>query len=84
MIHIWHWLLDFMGVNNTYNTFSTHMYNFWSGFGGGIIQFSLLGALVAIYRRYSARAKLLEAAIKKPLTVIEEHVEIKREEKHKD
>ena len=72
-----------MGVNNTYNSFSTHMYNFWSGFGGGIIQFSLLGALVAIYHRSAARAKALEAAIKKPLTIIEERVEVKREDKHK-
>ncbi len=83
MVHIWHWILDFMGVNNTYNTFSTHMYNFWSGFGGGIIQFSLLGAIIAIYRHYAARAKLLEAALRKPLTIIEEKVEVKREEKHK-
>jgi uncharacterized membrane protein YbhN (UPF0104 family) len=74
MTHIWHWILDFVGVNNTYNTFSTHMYNFWSGFGGGIIQFSLLGALVAMYRRYSAHIKTFETTIRKPLDKIEEHI----------
>lgn len=75
MVHIWHWIVDFIGVNNTYNSFSTHMYNFWSGFGGGIIQFSLLGAIVAMYRRYSDHLKTFESAIRRPLDKIEDRIE---------
>ena len=72
MTHILHWILDFLGVNNTYNDFSTHMYNFWSGFGGGLIQFSLLGVLLAIYHRSATRLKSIETVIKKPIEKIEE------------
>jgi hypothetical protein len=78
MAEIWHWLMDFIGVNNTYNDFSTHMYNFWSGFGGGIIQFSLLGALIAIYHKYATHLKHLESALRKPIDKIETRIEEKR------
>lgn len=74
MAHIWQWILDFIGVNNTYNSFSTHMYNFWSGFGGGLIQFSLLGVIVAIYRHYINRLKTLDTMIRRPLDKIEERI----------
>lgn len=82
MAHIWHWILDFIGVNNTYNTFSTHMYNFWSGFGGGVIQFSLLGVIVAIYQRYASHLKTLESAIRKPLDKIEDRLEETKSHHH--
>jgi len=71
MMHIWHWILDFLGVNNTYDSFSTHMYNFWSGFGGGLVQFSLLGVLLAIYHRSATRLKSIETTIRKPIEKIE-------------
>jgi hypothetical protein len=80
-LDVLNWILDFLGVNNTYNDFSTHMYNFWSGFGGGIIQFSLLGALLAIYHRSAVRLKSLETTLHKPLEKIEERHAIKHDEK---
>lgn len=49
-IHLVHWLMDFIGVNNTYDNFSTHMYNFWSGFGANVSLFALSGAIVGVYR----------------------------------
>jgi hypothetical protein len=49
---IWHWILNFLGVNNGDNSFSTHMYNFWSGFGGNVSILALAGVLVALYRHY--------------------------------
>jgi hypothetical protein len=72
------WILDFLGVNNTYNDFSTHMYNFWSGFGGGIIQFSLIGLLLALYHRAGKRLKLMEQVLRKPI----EKMEVHHEENH--
>jgi hypothetical protein len=51
-IHFWHWVIDFLGVNNGDNAFSTHMYNFWSGFGGNVSILALAGVLLAIYRHY--------------------------------
>lgn len=48
--HIWHWFLDFIGVNNTYDSFSTHMYNFWSGIAGSFSVLALIGAVIGIYR----------------------------------
>jgi len=53
MHHIWHWLSDFMGLNFGQDAFSTHMYNFWSGFGGDITEFALIGTLIALYRHHS-------------------------------
>lgn len=75
MADVLQWIIDFLGINNTYNEFSTHMYNFWSGFGGGIIQFSLLGAVVAIYQRYAKHLKAIETMLHKPIEKIEAKVE---------
>ena len=50
-----HWFLDFIGVNAGENSFSTHMYNFWSGFGGNISVLALGGAVFGIYRHNVAR-----------------------------
>lgn len=44
------WILDFTGTNNGDNSFATHMYNFWSGFGGNISVLALIGAIFGIYR----------------------------------
>jgi hypothetical protein len=52
MIHIWHWILNFTGVNYGQNSFATHMYNFWSGFGGDITEFALIGTIITIYRHH--------------------------------
>ena len=49
-IHIIHWIMNFIGVNNGYNDFSTHMYNFWSGFGGNISILALMGTIFGVYR----------------------------------
>ncbi|MBV9831529.1 MAG: hypothetical protein JOZ82_08010 [Marmoricola sp.] len=50
MDHVWHWLMDFIGVNYGENSFATHMYNFWSGFGGNISVLALGGTVFGIYR----------------------------------
>lgn len=49
-IHLIHWLMNFIGVNNGQNDFSTHMYNFWSGFGGNISVLALIGTVFGVYR----------------------------------
>jgi hypothetical protein len=79
--HIWNWILDFMGVNNTYNSFSTHMYNFWSGFGGNISVLALLGAIIGIYRHNLKRLEKLNPMniVKVPMNFVH-----KAEEKEKD
>ncbi|MBC7581561.1 hypothetical protein H7097_01695 [Aeromicrobium sp.] len=83
MTHIWHWLLAFTGVTNGENPFATHMYNFWSGFGGGLIQFSLLGAIVAIYRHYAIRNPMIKYVKDiHPLHKLDE-LAVKEEERHK-
>jgi hypothetical protein len=64
MAHIWHWLLNFMGINFGQNPFSTHMYNFWSGFGGDITEFALIGTLVAIYRNHVKSTTVLNGILK--------------------
>jgi hypothetical protein len=50
MHDVFHWFLDFIGVNAGEDSFSTHMYNFWSGFGGNISVLALGGAVFGIYR----------------------------------
>jgi len=61
-MHLIHWFIDFIGVNNGENAFSTHMYNFWSGFGGNISVLALIGAIFGIYRHNAKRIdKRLEA-----------------------
>lgn len=79
MESIWHWIMDFIGVNNTYNSFSTHMYNFWSGFGGNISVLALAGVLIGIYRHYQKRLKMLHPldVVKKPLEIVHHHKEDK-------
>jgi hypothetical protein len=49
-MHVLHWFIDFIGVNNGQNEFSTHMYNFWSGFGGNISLLALTGTVFGVYR----------------------------------
>ena len=61
MSDIMHWILDFLGINNGYNDFSTHMYNFWSGFGGNISILALIGAMFGLYRHHLKRLKKLQA-----------------------
>ena len=58
-IHLIHWFLDFIGVNNTYDTFSTKMYNFWSGFGGNISVLALIGTVFGVYRHNLKRFNAL-------------------------
>jgi len=71
-IHFWHWLMDFLGINNTYNSFSTHMYNFWSGFGGNVSILALAGVLLGLYRHYHKYLRSIHplTMAKKPLEVI--------------
>jgi hypothetical protein len=52
MEHIWQWILNFTGVNYGQNHFATQMYNFWSGFGGDITEFAIVGTLITIYRHH--------------------------------
>ena len=54
-----HWFINFIGVNNGENEFSTHMYNFWSGFGGNISVLALLGAILGIYKHNLNRLETL-------------------------
>ncbi len=54
-----HWLLDFIGVNNGTNTFSTQMYNFWSGFGGNISVLALIATIFGVYRNGLKRLNAL-------------------------
>jgi hypothetical protein len=75
-IHFWHWLMDFLGINNTYNSFSTHMYNFWSGFGGNVSVLALAGTLVAVYRHYRKDLKSIN-----PMRMVEKPLQFVR---HKD
>jgi len=35
------------------------MYNFWSGFGGDITEFALIGTLITIYRHHVNSSRLL-------------------------
>jgi len=58
MAHIWHWILNFTGINYGQNSFATHMYNFWSGFGGDITEFALIGTIITIYRHHLKRISL--------------------------
>jgi hypothetical protein len=44
---IFHWFLTFTGTRDESSTW----YGFWSGFGGSIPDFLLLGTLWAIYKR---------------------------------
>ncbi len=59
MEHIYVWFLNFTGINYGQNSFATHMYNFWSGFGGDITEFALIGTLITIYRHHVKTSRLL-------------------------
>ena len=61
-----HWFLDFIGVNNGQNAFSTHMYNFWSGFGGNISVLALGGAVIGVYRHNLRRLARLSPIHRHP------------------
>lgn len=58
-IHFVHWLMNFIGVNNGFNKFSTQMYNFWSGFGGNISILALTGTVFGVYRHNQKRLEAL-------------------------
>jgi hypothetical protein len=60
MHEVWHWILNFTGVSNGDNSFGTHMYNFWSGFGGNISVLALIGTLIALYKRSSKKLQKLQ------------------------
>ena len=66
-----HWFVNFIGVNNGENDFSTHMYNFWSGFGGNISVLALIGTVFGVYRHNLKRLEALnplQLVHKKPKT----------------
>ncbi len=72
MNEIWQWILNFTGVNNGDNSFGTHMYNFWSGFGGNVSLLALIGVLLALYKRstkYLKNVKPLDV-VKAPLNIV--------------
>jgi hypothetical protein len=60
-IHLLHWFLDFIGVHNGEDVFSTRMYNFWSGFGGNISVLALIGTVFGVYRHNLKRFNALNA-----------------------
>jgi hypothetical protein len=74
-IHFWHWLMDFIGVNNGDDRFGTHMYNFWSGFGGNVSILALAGVLLGLYRHYRKDIKSLHPIkmVEKPLQFVHRH-----------
>lgn len=71
-IHLIHWFLDFIGVHNGENQFSTRMYNFWSGFGGNISVLALLGAMLGVYRHNLKRLEKLNPVniVKAPMNFV--------------
>jgi len=86
MAHFWHWLMDFLGVNNTYDSFSTHMYNFWSGFGGNISVLALLGTIIGVYRHNLNRLEKLRPMdiVRAPMNMVHKKEEDLRAEKPSD
>jgi hypothetical protein len=58
-IQLIHWFVNFIGVNNGENAFSTHMYNFWSGFGGNISVLALIASILGVYRHNLKRIEKL-------------------------
>jgi hypothetical protein len=50
IIHaILHWLAEWTGTNSTYDTFSTHVYNFVSGFGSDLGEVALIGGVYHLF-----------------------------------
>ena len=70
--HFWHWLMNFLGVNNGENPTATHMYNFWSGFGGNVSVLALAGTVVAVYRHHSKTLNILNPLniVRDPLSMV--------------
>jgi hypothetical protein len=66
---IWEWILNFTGVNYQQNNFATHMYNFWSGFGGDITEFAIIGTLITIYRHHTNHIKKIDEDVRKLMLV---------------
>lgn len=64
-IDILNWFINFIGVKNGENVFSTRMYNFWSGFGGNISILALVASILGIYRHNLKRLEKLN-----PLTYV--------------
>jgi hypothetical protein len=50
---VWHWILNFFGINNL----SGYGYGFWSGIGSDLGEFALIGAVVALYRKHNCHVK---------------------------
>ena len=50
---VWHWFLNFFGINNL----SGYGYGFWSGIGSDIGEFALIGAIIAVYRKHNCHVK---------------------------
>ncbi len=71
-LHFFHWLMNFLGVNNGENPFATHMYNFWSGFGGNVSVLALIGTLVALYRHHRKNLTAINPIniIRDPLSIV--------------
>ena len=64
--------MNFTGVNNGDNPFGTHMYNFWSGFGGNVSLLALIGVLLALYKRSTKALKGIHVVdvVKSPLNLV--------------
>lgn len=84
MEEIWQWILNFTGVNNGDNPFGTHMYNFWSGFGGNVSLLALIGVLLALYKRSTKALKNIHVVdvVKSPLNLV--HKTARQDEKPHD
>jgi hypothetical protein len=48
-----HWFQTFTGANNASGTW----YGFWSGFGGSIPDFLILGSIITVYRHHNCHVK---------------------------
>lgn len=77
-MHIWEWILNFTGIHYGENSFATHMYNFWSGFGGDITEFAIIGTLITIYRHHVKNSRMLNHHL---LEAMREKVNHKSEQK---
>lgn len=52
---IWHWFLNFTGINIPSN--GSKWYNFWSGFGSDLGEIAILGSLLGLYRHHNCTVK---------------------------
>ncbi len=53
MTAVWHWLLHIWGANDEGGAW----YGFWSGFGGSIPDFLILGGLITLYRKHNCHVQ---------------------------